>query len=209
MAAIIFDCDGVLLDTEPVSEEAWTSVLARYGYFPTREDFRGTRGLVSGDTYQYFAIKTRLPKEADVLGAVDDLRQQSYDSGIAVFPDVIATLRCLTAVGIPLAVASSSSRYNLERKLELCALERYFEVVVAGTDVPAGKPAPDLYLAAARGLEVGPSSCLAIEDSTNGAESAAAAGMQVLMVDRGVGTVDDRWPIIPRIDAELLLLWLE
>ncbi len=71
-----------------------------------------------------------------------------------------------------------------------------------------GKPAPDLYLAAARRLDVDPGRCLAVEDAVAGADAAAAAGMRVVMVDRGVGTVDARYAITSRLEADLLLLWL-
>src|SRR6185312_5849397 len=84
----------------------------------------------------------------------------------------------------PLAVASSSNRPIIELVLELAGLERYFAVTVSSEEVPRGKPAPDVYLEAARGLGVDPRACAAIEDSTNGIRSAHAAGMRVIAVPR-------------------------
>ncbi len=208
MSAVVFDCDGVLVDSEPLSELAWAEVLAPYGYTPAADDFRATRGLTSPDTYRHFAMRTELPGPAEVVAAVDAVRRREYDRGLDVFEDAVSAVRELALVGTPLAVASSSSRTSLEHKLDLAGLARFFEVVVSGSDVARGKPAPDLYLAAARRLDVDPGRCLAVEDAVAGADAAAAAGMRVVMVDRGVGTVDARYAITSRLEADLLLLWL-
>lgn len=207
MSAIVFDCDGVLVDSEPISERSWAAVLADYGYAPTVEDFASTRGLASADTYRHFTERVDLPPPDVVVAAVDALRWHEYASGVAVFADARDAVQQLAMVGTPLAVASSSARHNLERKLEVAGLARYFDVVVSGDDVAAGKPAPDVYLAAAQQLRVDPSRCLAVEDALAGAEAAHAAGMRVVMVDRGVGTVDPRFSIISELDAEQLIAW--
>lgn len=208
MSAIVFDCDGVLVDSEPISERAWAAVLADHGYAPTAEDFASTRGLASSDTYRHFATRVELPPPSEVVAAVDVLRWREYDSGVPVFADARAAVQHLAMVGMPLAVASSSARHNLERKLDVTDLARYFDVVVSGDDVGAGKPAPDVYLAAAKGLRIDPTLCLAVEDAVPGAIAARAAGMRVVMVDRGVGTTDARFSIVSELDAEQLILWL-
>jgi len=208
MNAVVFDCDGVLVDSEPISERAWTEVLALHGHTPEADDFRATRGLTSLDTYRHLAARFALPGAAEVVAAVDEARWREYDRGLAVFPDAFEAVRHLAMVGVRLGVASSSARHNLDRKLEIAGLARYFEFVVSGTEVARGKPAPDLYLAAARGLGVAPAACLAVEDAVAGADSASSAGMRVVMVDRGVGTVDSRYAITSELDAEQLLGWL-
>lgn len=205
LSAVVFDCDGVLVDSEPIAERAWTEVLARYGHAPTADDFSATRGLTSPDTYARFAVRFELPPSADVVTQVDEVKWREYDGGLDVFDDASRAVRELAMVGVPLAVASSSSRRNLDRKLQLAGLARFFELVVGGDEVDRGKPAPDLYLAAAEGLGVEPSQCLAIEDAVPGAVAAETAGMKVMMVDRGVGTVDERFSITTKLDATQLV----
>ncbi len=208
MNALVFDCDGVLVDTEPLSEAAWTEVLAAYGYVPDREDFDSCLGKVSRDSYTHYATKVDLPGPDVVIPAVDAVRWRGYDDGVTVFSDALEAVRIAAAAGVPMAVASSSSSRNLERKLDVSGLARYFDVVVAGDSVERGKPAPDLYLAAAAELGVDPVTCLAIEDAVVGAEAAAAAGMRVVLVDRGRTGPDARFTVVSRLDGELLLSWL-
>ncbi len=208
MNAVVFDCDGVLVDSEPLSEAAWTEVLAPYGYTPGREDFDACLGKVSRDTYAHYAARADLPGPDVVIAAVDAVRWRGYEEGVTVFADALETVRVVAAAGVPMAVASSSSSRNLRRKLDVSGLGRYFDVVVAGDAVERGKPAPDLYLAAAAGLGVDPAGCLAVEDATVGAAAAAAAGMRVVLVDRGRVGSDARFALVSSLDGGLLLSWL-
>jgi HAD superfamily hydrolase (TIGR01509 family) len=208
MSAVVFDCDGVLVDSEPISERAWTEVLARYGYAPSAADFAACRGRASPDTYAHYAGRVALPDYDEVVAAVDAVRHEAYDAGLPPFADAAAAVRGLAMAGVPLAVASSSARHNLDRKLAVSGLARYFEVTVAGTEVAAGKPAPDLYLAACAGLGMGPARCLAVEDAVAGAVAASAAGMRVVLVDRTGGAVDPRFATTSALDAEQLMMWL-
>ncbi len=101
-----------------------------------------------------------------------------------------------------MAVASSSPRQRLDRALAATGLRKYFEFTVAGDEVGKGKPAPDLFLAAAAGLEAEPETCFAVEDSPVGIEAARAAGMTVVAVERGQYSSEDlRWAdlVVPRM----------
>jgi HAD superfamily hydrolase (TIGR01509 family) len=110
-------------------------------------------------------------------------------------------------VGVPLAVASSSSRYNLDAKMDVLGLDRYFEVTVAGDEVSSGKPAPDLYQAAVERLGIDAATSVAVEDTTVGADAAAAAGLRTVIVNR-MGLASGSHTTVSEVDADLLLLWI-
>lgn len=206
MVAVVFDCDGVLVDSEPLSDASWAGALADHGYTMSAADVVAVRGTSEADCYRYFADRVALPGEAEMQADVDARRLAGYPN-LAAFPDALATVPALAMQGIPMAVASSSRGQHLRHKLELVHLARYFDVAVGGDEVPAGKPAPDVYLAAAAALGVDASVCLAVEDSVNGADAAVAAGMRVVCVAR-YGTTVGNHPTVDTLDAELILTWL-
>jgi HAD superfamily hydrolase (TIGR01509 family) len=204
VTAALFDFDGIIADTEPLSWAAWRQVLASSGYAIVDEDIAACTGTNSQDTYAYFSGKTALPPFREVVDAVDELRHRSYETDLFAYPDAVAAIQELSMVGVPMAVATSSSRRNLDRKLEVLELTGFFAATVAGDEVARGKPAPDLYAAAVVALGARPRDCLAIEDSEIGADAASAAGVPVMVVDRGLVTVT-RYPVVPRIEADLVL----
>ena len=207
MEAVVFDCDGVLVDSEPISETSWEAVLGRYGYRATQADMLACRGTTSDATYDYFASRAELPPVEAFLGEVHGLVASRLATELEAFEDAVETVRALAFEGIPLAVASSSRRVELDEKLARFGFDRYLAAVVAGDEVAAGKPAPDLYLAAAAGLGLAPGACLAVEDAALGAEAAVAAGMRVVTVVRDEHVVAGH-PFVDRLDAELILTWL-
>ncbi|MGD2051590.1 MAG: HAD family phosphatase [Acidimicrobiia bacterium] len=201
---MLFDFDGVIADTEPLSWAAWREVMAASGYQIVAEDVAACTGTNSRDTYAHFSAKVRLPPFREVVEAVDELRHRSYETDLFAYPDAVATIGELSMVGVPMAVATSSSRRNLDRKLEVLELAGFFAATVAGDEVPRGKPAPDLYAAAVEAVGARARDCLAVEDSEIGADAASAAGVPVMVVDRGLVTVT-RYPVVPRIEADLVL----
>jgi beta-phosphoglucomutase-like phosphatase (HAD superfamily) len=204
--AVIFDCDGVLVDSEPLSDASWAGALADHGYVMTEEDVVAVRGTSEADCYRYFAARTALPEQSVMQAAVDARRLAGYPD-LQPFADAAAAVPELALHGVPLAVASSSRGEHLRHKLRVVGLGRYFEVAVGGDEVPAGKPAPDVYLAAAAGLGIDPHDCLAVEDSVNGADAAVAAGMRVVCVAR-YGTTVGTYPTVDTLDASLIRTWL-
>jgi HAD superfamily hydrolase (TIGR01509 family) len=204
VTAVLFDFDGVIADTEPLSWSAWRRVLAGHGYVVMDDDIRRCTGTNSRDTYAHFSSRATLPAYEEVVAAVDELRWESYLTDLVVYPDAIATIRDLSMVGVPMAVATSSSRRNLDRKLEVLELAGYFVATVAGDEVAHGKPAPDLYRAAVKAVGSRPQACLAIEDTEIGADAATAAGVPVIVVERGLIDVT-RYPAVSRIEADLVL----
>jgi HAD superfamily hydrolase (TIGR01509 family) len=123
------------------------------------------------------------------------------------FDDAVATVRSLAAQGTTMAVASSSRRHALDGKLALTGLNRYFDVMVGGDEVEHGKPAPDVYVEAARRLGIPPADCIAIEDADLGAESAAAAGMRAVMIRRD-GSISADYASVTEITADLISAWM-
>lgn len=184
---VVFDCDGVLVDSEPHSAAAWVAVLGRRGHRATTADVADCTGLGYAATYDHLAAvdpAVALPPAEALWPEVQAALAESFDRGLTVFPDAAGCVIELAFAGVPLGVASSSRRERLDLTLERSGLARYFQATVSGDEVEQGKPAPDVYLLAAERLGVRPEECLAVEDTGHGAASAVAAGMRVLGVAR-------------------------
>ena len=182
--AVIFDLDGTIVDSEPLSKVAWRRVLALHGYEVSDAEITAAQGLRFAESYEAFARAAPLPPLDVVWSDYSQLLYTSYDEGLISFADAVSTARELQAEGVPLALATSSQRERLERTLAAADLEGLFAVTVAGDEVTRGKPAPDGYLTAARLLGVDPADCVAVEDSQAGIDAARAAGIPVLAVSR-------------------------
>jgi HAD superfamily hydrolase (TIGR01509 family) len=188
MTAVIFDCDGTLVDSEPLARRAWQRSLDPYGYTVTDADAEATVGLPFPRTHEYFAERVELPGAepfwTDFSGELFEL----IDRELVVFQDAVDAARELRDRGIPVGVASSSPRERLHRTLDRAGLLGDFEVTVAGDEVTNGKPAPDMFLLTAQRLGVAPGDCIAVEDSPTGVRAARAAGMHTIAVCRVPGT---------------------
>jgi len=213
--AVVFDCDGVLVDSEPHSAAAWVAVLGRRGHRATAAHVAECTGLGYAATYDHLAAvdpAVALPDAETLWPEVQAALAESFDRGLVVFPDAAGCVPELALYGVPLGVASSSRRERLDLTLERSGLGRYFQATAAGDEVEHGKPAPDVYVLAAERLGVHPEDCLAVEDTGPGASAAAGAGMRVLGIARrpeetgrllaaGAALVD-------RLDAPFLLTLL-
>lgn len=207
MNGVVFDFDGVLADSEPLSWRAWADVLAPHGVAIDDADIAACTGTTSRDTHAHFAARAEIPPFPEVLEAVDAHRRAAFPAQLTGFGDAIEAAQRLAMVGIPLAIASSSSRVNLDLKLAALGLGRYFEVTVAGDEVERGKPAPDLYRVAVERLGIDAASSVAVEDTMIGADAAAAAGLRTVIVNRS-NLPTGSHPVVSEVDADLLLLWL-
>ncbi len=207
MNGVVFDFDGVLADSEPLSWQAWAHVLAPHGIVIDEDDIAACTGTTSRDTHAHFSGRAQIPPYEDVLAAVDRHRRNAYPKALRGFDDAVDAVRRLAMVGVPLAIASSSSRINLDLKLAVLDLARYFEVTVAGDEVANGKPAPDLYQSAVEQLGIDAATSIAVEDTAIGADAAAAAGLRTVVVNR-MGLPTGLHPVVSEVDADLLLLWL-
>lgn len=188
MTAVIFDCDGTLVDSEPLARLAWERGLERYGYALTDADAEASIGLPYPRVHAYFADRAPLPgADAFWVEFSGDLFAL-IDSSLVLFEDAVGAVRSLRARGVPVAVASSSPHERLQRTLGRAGLLDAFDVVVSGDEVEHGKPAPDMFLLAASRLGVEASACVVIEDSPPGVQAGLAAGMFTLAVCRVPGT---------------------
>lgn len=182
--AVVFDCDGVLVDSEPHSIVSWLDVLSGVGHPAGASDVEACAGLGFAPTYGSLSEIAPLPPPDEVFPILLAALRRSFSRGLRRFPDTVAVLNACIAAGFPVAVASSSPRARLELTLEMAGIAGLIGVSVAGDEVVRGKPAPDVYLAAARHLGVEPSKCLAVEDTPAGIIAAVAAGMDVVAVHR-------------------------
>jgi HAD superfamily hydrolase (TIGR01509 family) len=180
--AVIFDLDGLLVDSESVWDEARREYVAEHGGSWREEATREMMGMASIEWSRYVRDKLLVdrPPETiseDVAGRVSEL----YRERLPLVPGAREAVQRLAARW-PLALASSSNREVIDLVLELAGLDSAFHATVSSEEVGRGKPAPDVYLEAARRLSVTPAACAAIEDSHNGILSARAAGMRVIAV---------------------------
>jgi len=187
-SAVLFDFDGVLVDTEWAIYQAWLRTFQDHDHDLPLEVY--TRCI--GSDFATWSPKTHLE---DLTGASFDWHDLDTQRQAAIMAElenarpmegVVRLLEKLDGQKTPLAVVSSSSHSWVDGWLEKLDLARYFQTVVCRGDAPRIKPAPDLYLEAARRLALAPADCLVIEDSLNGINSATAAGMPAWAVPNRV-----------------------
>jgi HAD superfamily hydrolase (TIGR01509 family) len=187
--AVLFDLDGTLADTEPLSQAAWVAVIGRHGYEPTAEDLAALPGKSFGQAYGLFAQQVALPGEEAIFAAHAAHLFPAIDADLEVFADAIAVVRALAGRDVPLALVSASRRPRVERTLHAARVDGCFDVLVCGGEVARPKPAPDGYLAAAAALGVAPERCVVVEDTASGVQAGLAAGARVIALER-TGAVD-------------------
>jgi HAD superfamily hydrolase (TIGR01509 family) len=180
--AVVFDLDGLLLDSEPAWDQARRQVAAAHGVRWADQDTLDMMGMSSPEWSRYMHQRLGVPLLPEEIAAQVVERMQSlYRQRLPLVPGARPAVERL-ARHWPLALASSSNRPVIDLALSLAHLEPYFQATVSSEEVARGKPAPDVYLEAARRLGTDPSSCAAIEDSRSGILSASAAGMWVIAV---------------------------
>lgn len=185
ITAVVFDLDGVLVDSEPIHFRAANRVLARYGTAIGEAEYREFIGLGEFATWDAWSQRygMTIPVK-ELLAAHTEARLQEIAAGVTAIDDAVQLARRLHAAGLRLAIASSSTRTVIDALLAAVGLADLFPVRVSGEDpdVRQSKPAPDVYLAAAARLGVPPAGCLAIEDSGPGVMAAKRAGMLCIAV---------------------------
>jgi HAD superfamily hydrolase (TIGR01509 family) len=191
VAAVVFDLDGVLIDSEQVWDDARRELVAERGGTWTDDATHAMMGMSSLEWSRYMHDELGLDLEPPVISAaVVEKLEQLYRRELPLLPGAREAVRALAACW-PLGVASSSNREIIDLVLELAGLLDAFSMTVSSEEVARGKPAPDVYLEVARRLGVAPEECAAVEDSTNGLRSAAAAGMRVIAVPNAAFPPDD------------------
>ena len=181
--AVIFDLDGVLVDTEPGWQRAEAELLRRHGDTYTQADAAASLGTPVDAVVARYAKRLGLGRNG-VLRLRDELMELArieYGAAVPVQPGAVELVRALQGQ-IPLGVASNTPRELVLRALEAAALIDCFGVVVTAEDVALAKPAPDIYLLACDRLGVDPSTAVALEDSAPGIEAARRAGLTVVAI---------------------------
>lgn len=182
LAAVIFDLDGVLLDSEQRWNEAKEQLVREAGGRWTEDAPHDMMGMSSPEWSAYIRDELGVEMEVERINdQVVELMLAGYREELPLLPGAGEAVRGLAARW-PLGLASSSNREVIDLFLELSGLGDDFTVVLSSEEVGRGKPAPDVYLAAAAQLGVDPDSCVAVEDSSNGIRAAAAAGMRVIAI---------------------------
>lgn len=181
--AVVFDMDGLLIDSEPIWQNSEMQIFGRYGLELSRSDCMQTMGLRIDEVVEYWKKNRNFhPPVSDsqvVQEVLQEVKHQIQRGGQAM-PGAVELVDRLS--GMPLAVASSSYPEIIEAALKRLEIHSLFQVIHSAQQEKLGKPAPDVYLTACQQLKLSPDQCLAIEDSPGGVKSALAAGMWVMAV---------------------------
>lgn len=183
-SAIIFDMDGLLINTEATSRWAWDQALAEHGYRMSDVIYRQFIGLVIDDRlkilHEHFGAT--FPSKSVMARRIELGDSLEIEQGLSVKPGALELIQKLTIKGWPLALATGTYAPRTHRRLESIGLAQSFKVIVTGDQVKNGKPDPDIFLEASQQLAIPAARCLVFEDSCAGVQAAHAAGMQVIMV---------------------------
>ena len=183
-AGVVFDMDGILIDSEPLFRRAAQQAARDLGHHLCDETYAMWMGLPPRAVEA--AVLESMGPEFPLRAFRDEFRRIWTDHtdrhGMPPQPGMAALLTGLRERGIPFSVATSTQRDQALRSLELAGLGAFIEVLVAGNEVTEGKPAPEIFLRAAAGIGIAPERCVALEDSSVGVHAASAARMLTIMV---------------------------
>jgi HAD superfamily hydrolase (TIGR01509 family) len=182
-SAVVFDLDGVLLDSEHLWEENWRRQAARFSVTWTPEDTSHCQGMSAPEWSAYLAERVGEAESAEdcergvvdgMIAALEAGRMEPFDGAVTMVREV--------AERVPVGLATSATRRLIDAVLARNDLTASFGATVSSAEVDRGKPSPDVYLEAARRLDVDPGECVGVEDSSNGMRAAHAAGMTVVAI---------------------------
>ena len=182
MKAVIFDMDGVLIDSQPYHFKADIDTMAEYGVIKDQKFYEAFAGTLTDNRMRTLRDMFGLDVPAEELiekreKMILDVMANEDIKPVSGIPEL---LRSIKALGLKTAVASSSGIELIELVLDRLGIAVYFDSITSGNDVKRGKPSPDIFLLAAERIGAEPSECLVVEDSENGVRAAKAAGMTAL-----------------------------
>lgn len=205
VAAVVFDLDGVLIDSEPVWEQVRRQYVAEHGGRWRPDSQQRLMGMSTPEWSSYLATELGVdaPPSRIAHEVVEEVGRR-YETDLPLMPGAVEAVQRL-ASRWPLGLASSAARPLIDRVLAATGMTSLFKVTVSTEEVRRGKPAPDVYLTVAERLAVAPAQTVAVEDSSNGLRSASAAGMVVVAVPH------PRYPPAPDVlaRADLVLRSLD
>jgi HAD superfamily hydrolase (TIGR01509 family) len=183
-ASVIFDCDGLLVDSESAWTRAEATLYERHGVVFTlehKQELLGTSGPIAIATLERH-LDLPAGEGAKLLGELNELALMEVEREAPALPGAVELVAALNEAGVPIGVASNSPHVLVDASLRSARLQDAFGAVVSAQDVAHGKPAPDVYLEACRRLTADPAASVALEDSPTGVEAARAAGLHVIGV---------------------------
>jgi HAD superfamily hydrolase (TIGR01509 family) len=185
--AVIFDMDGVIVDSEPYSMQALIEVLREHGIDPTAEDLQRSYGRTIREDFARYFHEYGVTADLDAAIARKHARYcQLAAEQLQPFPGVMALVARLRRHGYRLGLASSGSQPKVAFGMQALSINGIFEAIITGDDVMQSKPHPEIYLLAARRLGAEPAACVAIEDAPAWVQAAKAAGMRCIAVTNSV-----------------------
>jgi beta-phosphoglucomutase family hydrolase len=179
--ALIFDCDGTLADTMPLHWRAWQEVTGRYGLAFSEERFYALGGVPSRDILKMLSAEQNRPLDPVLASKEKEAAYMPHLPEVRAIEPVVKIVRENAGI-LPMAVASGGNQIHINEVLEHLGLRQFFQAVVTSEDVQRQKPAPDIFLEAARRLGVPPAFCRAYEDTDLGLQAIRAAGMEAVDV---------------------------
>ncbi len=183
--AVIFDMDGLMVDSEPLQSLAFEELVKSYGKTPIPHEHGLMQMVGLGGDDNYIMVREKHNIE-DNISVLREKRLPIYfkilGEKVTPMPGLLELLKLLKKEEFKTAVASSSHMYQINLVLEKLNIASYFDKLVSGTEMPHHKPSPDIYLEAAKQLDLEPRECVALEDSSVGVQSGNSAGMKVIAV---------------------------
>lgn len=202
LEAVVFDMDGLMVDTEPISRSVWDRFLKLYGYTLDENTYQQMLGRRNDVSASILLEAFDLPLTVtEVIERKEAIYHRLRAKGVPVMAGLEELQAEIEARGIPWAVATASPRRHAAIILEQLQLLHKCPAIAAGDEVAHPKPAPDVYLLAAEKLGVSPSRCLALEDSMPGSQAAVAAGMRVIAVPNDQTKMGDFSHVYRRMDS--------
>jgi beta-phosphoglucomutase family hydrolase len=182
--AVLWDLDGVLVDSAPYHFQAWRGLMASLGRELSEADFRPTFGWRNDAILRHLVGELSAEEEARLAARKEELFREAARGHIVALPGALVLLRLLRERGLKLALVSSTPRANIDLVLSSLGLESAFDIVIGEEDVKRGKPDPEGFLLAAERLGAAPDECVVIEDAPAGVEAAKRGGMRCVGVSR-------------------------
>jgi beta-phosphoglucomutase family hydrolase len=193
LKAFIFDMDGVIIDSEPIHFEIDMETARHLGFELTSEDLEKYVGMRNPDMWALIKQEYGLSQSVEDIVGFQLAQKLTLLDELQIEPieGIRALLQDLRSHGIKIGLASSSPRVFIEKVLVKFGIRDFFTSVVSGEEVPEGKPAPDIYLEAAKSLGVMPEECVVLEDARSGVRAAKSAGMRCIgFANPGSGNQD-------------------
>ncbi|MBM3263325.1 MAG: hexitol phosphatase HxpB [candidate division Zixibacteria bacterium] len=203
--AVIFDMDGILIDSEPIWHAAEMAIFPEVGIHVTKEDCLGTQGLRVDEVVDYWYRRHPWPTPSKTV--IADRIVETVIAGVKTHGKPIEGINpaidFFRTLNLKIALASSSAYALIDTVIDRFDLRSAFEIVYSAQEEPLGKPHPGVYLTTARRLGVAPDRCLAIEDSINGVIAAKAARMQCIAIPEATARFDRRYGVADSIADSL------